>query len=94
MFTCPRCGRSSHHPQDLEYGWCGACKEFTGEEATRLGLLPHLQVCELRVLQDALAMFKELTPRDHRTPMIFSLQTAVSEAMLNATPKEVHSGGD
>lgn len=29
-FTCPRCGRSSHHPKDIEHGYCGACHDFTG----------------------------------------------------------------
>lgn len=28
-FTCPRCGRTSHHPQDVEHGYCGACHDFT-----------------------------------------------------------------
>lgn len=30
-FTCPRCGRTSHHPDDARYGYCGACHDFTGE---------------------------------------------------------------
>ncbi|HTF53622.1 MAG TPA: hypothetical protein VK735_39770 [Pseudonocardia sp.] len=29
-FTCPECGRSSHHPKDEEFGYCGACHDFTG----------------------------------------------------------------
>jgi hypothetical protein len=29
-FTCPRCGRTSHHPADLAHGYCGACHDFTG----------------------------------------------------------------
>lgn len=29
-FTCPACGRTSHHPDDARYGYCGACHEFTG----------------------------------------------------------------
>jgi hypothetical protein len=28
-FTCPRCGRTSHHPEDEEFGYCGSCHEFT-----------------------------------------------------------------
>jgi ribosomal protein L37E len=27
--TCPKCGRTSHHPKDVETGYCGACHEFT-----------------------------------------------------------------
>jgi hypothetical protein len=29
VFTCPRCGRSSSHPQDLREGYCGACHDWT-----------------------------------------------------------------
>ncbi|MEV0112339.1 hypothetical protein AB0H77_03645 [Streptomyces sp. NPDC050844] len=29
-FTCPRCTRTSHHPMDLRYGWCGHCNDYTG----------------------------------------------------------------
>ncbi|HKX69896.1 MAG TPA: hypothetical protein VJM75_01655 [Acidimicrobiales bacterium] len=29
-FTCPRCGRASHHPLDRKYGYCGACNDYTG----------------------------------------------------------------
>jgi ribosomal protein L37E len=28
-FTCPRCGRTSHHPKDAETGYCGNCHAFT-----------------------------------------------------------------
>lgn len=30
VFTCPECGRISHHPEDLEHGFCGACHAWTG----------------------------------------------------------------
>lgn len=30
-FTCPRCQRTSHHPDDKRYGYCGACHAYTGE---------------------------------------------------------------
>lgn len=29
-FTCPRCGRTSHHPRDLKEAYCGGCHAFTG----------------------------------------------------------------
>lgn len=29
-FTCPRCTRTSHHPDDKRYGYCGACHTYTG----------------------------------------------------------------
>lgn len=27
-FTCPRCGRTSPHPEDARQGYCGACHDF------------------------------------------------------------------
>lgn len=36
-FTCPKCGRTSHHPEDAEAGYCGSCHEFTGQR-TESGL--------------------------------------------------------
>jgi ribosomal protein S27AE len=33
-FTCPRCGSTSAHPDDLANGYCGACHAFTGEAGT------------------------------------------------------------
>jgi hypothetical protein len=32
-FTCPACGRTSHHPEDIRNGYCGACHAFTGTQA-------------------------------------------------------------
>lgn len=29
-FTCPRCRRTSHHPEDAKNGYCGNCHAFTG----------------------------------------------------------------
>jgi hypothetical protein len=29
-FTCPRCGRTSYHPEDARQGYCGACHDWTG----------------------------------------------------------------
>lgn len=34
-FTCPRCGRTSHHPMDVTEGYCGACHDWTGEGTDR-----------------------------------------------------------
>lgn len=30
--TCPRCGRTSYNPNDVEQGYCGACHDWTGAE--------------------------------------------------------------
>lgn len=37
-FTCPRCNRTSHHPEDAKYGYCGACHAFTGERTVPPGM--------------------------------------------------------
>jgi hypothetical protein len=29
-FTCPVCQRTSYHPEDEKWGYCGACHDFTG----------------------------------------------------------------
>jgi ribosomal protein S27AE len=31
VFTCPSCGRSSSHPDDIAEQYCGACHRFTVE---------------------------------------------------------------
>lgn len=31
-YTCPRCGRTSHHPEDEKNRYCAACKEFEVDE--------------------------------------------------------------
>jgi ribosomal protein S27AE len=31
--TCPRCGATSYHPEDVREGYCGRCHEFTGRPA-------------------------------------------------------------
>jgi ribosomal protein L37E len=30
-FTCPICGRTSHHPEDARHGYCSACSGYTAE---------------------------------------------------------------
>lgn len=30
-FLCPRCRRSSHHPDDKRYGYCARCHDYTGD---------------------------------------------------------------
>lgn len=40
--TCPKCGRTSHHPEDVRWGYCGACHWWTSDP-----LLAPLQPAEL-----------------------------------------------
>lgn len=35
--TCPRCGRTSHNPNDVREGYCGACHDWTGAIKTMAG---------------------------------------------------------
>lgn len=30
-FTCPVCTATSHHPDDVRYGYCGRCHAYTGD---------------------------------------------------------------
>jgi hypothetical protein len=30
-FTCPRCGMTSHHPQDAQHCYCANCRRFADE---------------------------------------------------------------
>lgn len=30
-FLCPRCHRTSHHPDDKHYGYCAHCHDYTGD---------------------------------------------------------------
>lgn len=27
--TCPRCHMTSYHPKDIQYGYCGNCRDWT-----------------------------------------------------------------
>jgi hypothetical protein len=36
--TCPRCGRTSHHPGDVAQGFCGNCHDWTSA-----GFIPPAQ---------------------------------------------------
>jgi hypothetical protein len=31
-YVCPRCGRTSHHPEDAAQRYCGACHRFEDDE--------------------------------------------------------------
>lgn len=31
--TCPECGLTSWHPEDVRYGWCANCEDYTSERA-------------------------------------------------------------
>lgn len=31
--TCPQCGATSYNLNDIRWGWCGNCREYTGPDA-------------------------------------------------------------
>jgi len=52
-FTCPRCGRTSYHPEDIREGYCGACRDWTGRAAA--GELGAQAVRDIDAIVTALA---------------------------------------
>lgn len=46
--TCPRCYRTSHHPEDVAYGYCGHCHDYTGPG---LGALAANDAAQLRATE-------------------------------------------
>ncbi|MFF9901204.1 hypothetical protein [Streptomyces longispororuber] len=41
-FICPACQHTSHHPADVEYGYCGRCQRYTRAEAAAARALAGL----------------------------------------------------
>jgi RNase P subunit RPR2 len=41
-FTCPKCGMTSYHPDDIKNRYCGNCHEFIPKEALRGQVNPSL----------------------------------------------------
>lgn len=42
-FSCPRCGAESHHPDDVENGYCGSCRDYTGGKDSRIAFQEFLR---------------------------------------------------
>ena len=40
-FTCPDCGITSHHPEDVRHCYCASCHEFKQDPARRYVHLLH-----------------------------------------------------
>lgn len=53
-FTCPRCQRTSHSPEDERQGYCGACHDSTGRGTVHASAEPtgdwQCPECGLRLL--------------------------------------------
>lgn len=45
-YTCPRCERTSHHPEDARQGYCGACGDWTGQGVPGEGNFTRFYQCE------------------------------------------------
>ena len=48
FFQCPRCGMVSHHPKDIEQGYCGQCHDWTRSSKLRVAGF-YLQVENIRI---------------------------------------------
>lgn len=46
--TCPRCGMTSFHPTDIQYGWCGNCHAYTGADHTARPIVAPLSCSDGR----------------------------------------------
>lgn len=55
-FTCPRCSRTSHHPEDERHGYCGACHWWTGD--------PSLGSPEVLELVEAAGVIDPIEPTE------------------------------
>jgi hypothetical protein len=40
--TCPRCGMTSHNPNDIAEGYCGNCHDWTGPVLPTYEVADHL----------------------------------------------------
>lgn len=51
-FTCPRCGATSHNPNDVAAGCCGRCHDWTGVSLFGVPVLvdPSMPPGEIRVV--------------------------------------------
>ncbi len=62
-FTCPRCGRTSHHPTDVREGYCGACHDWTGDRVIACGPRPPTEA-DRAAVQEFMGHLKERPRRD------------------------------
>jgi hypothetical protein len=53
-FTCPKCGRTSRHPEDERAGYCGACHAWTGDPAALLAAYVAELNAQLQPIAEAL----------------------------------------
>jgi hypothetical protein len=69
--TCPRCGRTSQHPDDVREGYCGACHDWTGLPAGVTSGDALREAREIREARQARAgawMTRGLGPYHHEDP--------------------------
>jgi hypothetical protein len=65
--TCPKCNRTSHHPEDANHGYCGACHEYTTERDART-ITVKVSKMELEDLRSAcFYFFKHLEGQESHT---------------------------
>lgn len=61
-FTCPRCARTSHSPEDERQGYCGACCAFTVESGISAAPRPVIQTSPLGFRFESSARLEAMLP--------------------------------
>lgn len=56
-FTCPKCQKTSHHPEDARHGYCANCHDFT---ASPPGAIPNAG--ETHVFVDGIVAARDKEP--------------------------------
>lgn len=84
--TCPVCEMTSHHPKDVEHGYCGNCHDYTGKPdgCVRAFLRASISGGEpepSRVLELVVAWARERRPRE---PMIRWLRRMADAGTIQA----------
>lgn len=74
-FTCPRCGKTSHHPEDKRHGYCGNCHDFT---ASPPGNVPNAG--DTHVFVDGIVAARDKEPYVRMTINGEKAQLTVAEA--------------
>jgi hypothetical protein len=92
-FTCPRCGATSHNPNDVEEGYCGRCHAWTRDEQP-WSLTGHARQqmeargVERRTLYDVLTRPERTQPDVRRTDARYLIRAGVI-AVVSESSRQV-----
>jgi hypothetical protein len=74
--TCPDCGLTSWHPEDVRYGWCANCEDYTSER------MPLNELAERASLSAFGYGEREVTPEDRRRAVLHELVNSRSNVRI------------